>query len=126
MVLITGGAYQGKVDFAVDKFNVSRKDIYTCTRDKVELPEGAGIINNVEELVWACFANDRDPLKYLAARKSRWNKSVMIVNDISCGIVPMDKNERIFREAVGRTTMYLAQEAIAVVRVFAGIGKRLK
>ena len=126
MVLITGGAYQGKVDFAVDKFNVSRKDIYTCTRDKVELPEGAGIINNVEELVWACLANDRDPLKYLAARKSRWNKSVMIVNDISCGIVPMDKNERIFREAVGRTTMYLAQEAIAVVRVFAGIGKRLK
>lgn len=126
MVLITGGAYQGKVDFAVDKFNISRKDIYTCTRDKVELPEGAGIINNVEELVWACLANDRDPLKYLAARKSRWNKSVMIVNDISCGIVPMDKNERIFREAVGRTTMYLAQEAIAVVRVFAGIGKRLK
>jgi adenosylcobinamide kinase/adenosylcobinamide-phosphate guanylyltransferase len=50
----------------------------------------------------------------------------MIVNDISCGIVPMDKNERIFREAVGRTTMYLAQEALAVVRVFAGIGKRLK
>ncbi len=126
MVLITGGAYQGKVDYAIEKFNLSRKDIYTCTRDKVELPEGAAIINNVEELVWACLANDRDPLKYLAARKSRWNKSVMIVNDISCGIVPMDKNERIFREAVGRTTMYLAQEALAVVRVFAGIGKRLK
>lgn len=126
MVLITGGAYQGKVDYAIEKFNLSRKDIYTCSRDKVELPEGAAIINNVEELVWACLANDRDPLKYLAARKSRWSKSVMIVNDISCGIVPMDKSERIFREAVGRTTMYLAQEALAVVRVFAGIGKRLK
>ncbi len=126
MILIIGGAYQGKVDFALDKYNLSRKDIYTCTRDKVEMPEGAPIINNVEELVWACLANDRDPLKYLAARKSRWAKSVMIVNDISCGIVPMDPKERAFREAVGRTTMYLAQEAIVVTRVFAGIGKRLK
>ena len=90
MVLITGGAYQGKVDYALEKFNLSRKDIYTCSRDKVELPEGAGIINNVEELVRACLDNGRDPLKYLAARKSRWNKSVMIVNDISCGRVPMD------------------------------------
>lgn len=126
MVLITGGAYQGKVDYALEKFNLSRKDIYTCSRDKVELPDDMAIINNVEDLVWACLANDRDPLKYLAARKSRWGKSVMIVNDISCGLVPMDKDERIFREAVGRTTMYLATEALAVVRVFAGIGKRIK
>ena len=122
MVLITGGAYQGKVDYALEKFNLSRKDIYTCSRDKVELPEGAGIINNVEELVRACLDNGRDPLKYLAAR----NKSVMIVNDISCGLVPMDAEDRAYREAVGRTTIYLATEALAVVRVFAGIGKRLK
>ena len=126
MVLITGGAYQGKLDYALEKFNLSRKDIYTCSRDRVELPEGAGIINNVEELVRACLDNGRDPLKYLAARKSRWNKSVMIVNDISCGLVPMDAEDRAYREAVGRTTIYLATEALAVVRVFAGIGKRLK
>ncbi|MBO5994937.1 MAG: bifunctional adenosylcobinamide kinase/adenosylcobinamide-phosphate guanylyltransferase [Firmicutes bacterium] len=126
MVLLIGGAYQGKVDYACEKFNLSHKDIYTCSRDKVEMPDGAPIINNVEDLVWACLANGRDPLKYLSARKSRWAKSVMIVNDISCGLVPMDKDDRAFREAVGRTTTYLAQEAIAVTRVFAGIGKRLK
>ena len=80
----------------------------------------------MEELVRACLDNGRDPLKYLAARKSRWNKSVMIVNDISCGLVPMDAEDRAYREAVGRTTIYLATEALAVVRVFAGIGKRLK
>ena len=51
MVLITGGAYQGKVDYALEKFNLSRKDIYTCSVDKVEMPEGAPIINNVENLV---------------------------------------------------------------------------
>ena len=126
MVLITGGAYQGKVDYAIEKFNLSRKDIYTCSRDVVEMPDGMPIINNVEELVRACLNNGRDPLKYLAARKSRWSKSVMIVNDISCGLVPMDPGDRAYREAVGKVTVYLAQEALAVVRVFAGIGKRLK
>ena len=126
MVLITGGAYQGKLDYALEKFNLSRKDIYTFTGDTVEMPDGAPILNNVEGLVRACLDNGRDPLKYLAARKSRWNKSVMIVNDISCGLVPMDAEDRAYREAVGRTTIYLATEALAVVRVFAGIGKRLK
>lgn len=126
MKLLIGGAYQGKLDYACENYNISRRNIYTCSRDKVEMPEGAGIINNVEELVWACLANGRDPMKYLAARKSRWINSVMIVNDISCGLVPMDPKDRIFREAVGRTTMYLAQEAKEVIRVFAGIGKKLK
>lgn len=126
MVLLTGGRYQGKLDYALEKFNLSRKDIYTCSRDRLEIPEGAPIINNVEELVRACLDNGRDPLKYIAARKSRWVKSVMIVNDLSCGLVPMDAEDRAYREAVGRTTIYLATEALAVVRVFAGIGKRLK
>ena len=126
MVFITGGAYQGKVDYALEKFNLSRKDIYNCSTDKVEMPDGMPIINNIEYLVKACLDNGRDPLKYLAARKSRWSKSVIIANDISCGLVPMDQDDRAYREAVGRVSIYLAQEALAVVRVFAGIGKRIK
>ncbi len=126
MILIIGGAYQGKLDYACENYNISRKDVYNCTREKVEVDYEKKILNNVEELVYACLANGRDPMKYLAARKSRWIDSVMIVNDISCGLVPMDQNDRAFREAVGRTTTYLAKEAKAVIRVFAGIGKNLK
>ena len=126
MILLIGGAYQGKLDYACENYDLSRKDVYTCSREKVEMPDGAPIINNVEDLVWACLANSRDPLKYLAARKSRWVDSVMIVNDISCGLVPMDQNDRAFREAVGRTTTYLAKEAKEVFRIFAGIGMKLK
>ena len=126
MILIIGGAYQGKLDYACENYNISRKDVYNCTREKVEVDYEKKILNNVEELVYACLANGRDPMKYLAARKSRWIDSVMIVNDISCWLVPMDQNDRAFREAVGRTTTYLAKEAKAVIRVFAGIGKNLK
>ena len=126
MILIIGGKYQGKLDYACENYNIPRREIYDCTREKVEVDYEKKIINNVEDLVYACLANGRDPMKYLAARKSRWVNSVMIVNDISCGLVPMDPNDRAFREAVGRTTMYLAREAKEVIRVFAGIGKNLK
>ena len=33
MVLIFGGAYQGKLDFAMKKFNIKDTDIFTCTED---------------------------------------------------------------------------------------------
>ena len=126
MILLIGGKYQGKLDFACDKYGISRKDVYNCTREKVEMDYEKRVLNNVEELVYACLANGRDPLKYLAARKSRWINSVIIVNDISCGLVPMDTNDRIFREAVGRTSMYLAMEAKEVFRIFAGLPMKLK
>ena len=126
MILMIGGRYQGKLDYACETFGISHKDVFNCTREKVEVDYEKAILNNVEELVYACLANNRDPMKYLAARKSRWIDSVMIINDISCGLVPMDADDRAFREAVGRTAMYLAQEAENVTRVFAGLGKRLK
>jgi adenosylcobinamide kinase/adenosylcobinamide-phosphate guanylyltransferase len=62
----------------------------------------------------------------MAARRSKWANSVIILNDISCGLVPMDPKDRAAREAASRLAIYLVGEADAVIRVFAGIGKRIK
>ena len=48
------------------------------------------------------------------------------MQDMSQGIVPMDKEERAAREMNGRLMIYLAGEADEVVRVFCGIGERIK
>lgn len=49
MILIFGGAYQGKLDFAKKKFGVTDRQVFTCTEDfeairrqKVLLQSGAG------------------------------------------------------------------------------------
>ena len=50
----------------------------------------------------------------------------MILTDVSQGIVPMEARLREFREMNGRLMVYLAGEAQQVIRVFCGIGKKVK
>ena len=59
-------------------------------------------------------------------QKELWKDKVLIITDVSQGIVPMDKTTRAFREMNGRLMLYLASEAEEVWRVFCGIGKRIK
>ncbi|MCD8348869.1 MAG: bifunctional adenosylcobinamide kinase/adenosylcobinamide-phosphate guanylyltransferase [Lachnospiraceae bacterium] len=55
------------------------------------------------------------------------NPEIIIVsNELGYGIVPMEKNDRLWRETVGRICTCLAAEANEVVRVVCGIGGRLK
>ncbi|MFR6393894.1 MAG: bifunctional adenosylcobinamide kinase/adenosylcobinamide-phosphate guanylyltransferase [Oscillospiraceae bacterium] len=50
----------------------------------------------------------------------------MICTDVSCGVVPMDRVQRLWREEVGRTVCALARRADSVTRVFCGLPLRLK
>ena len=52
--------------------------------------------------------------------------AVVIANEIGCGVVPIDKNDRAWREAAGRALCVLAQKAETVTRVVCGIGVRIK
>ena len=126
MVFIIGGAYQGMLEYALEKTHYMTRDVYDCTRDKVEIDFSKKVLNNVEEICYACIKADRDPVKFMAARRSKWANSVLIMNDISCGLVPMDPTDRAYREAASRLAIYLVSEADAVIRVFCGIPKRLK
>ena len=51
----------------------------------------------------------------------------MIVSDeIGSGIVPIDQNDRLWRETVGRALCTIARQAEQVIRVVCGIGVRIK
>ena len=36
MILIIGGAYQGKLDFAKETFGVTDADVYICGEDEID------------------------------------------------------------------------------------------
>ncbi|SFG74299.1 bifunctional adenosylcobinamide kinase/adenosylcobinamide-phosphate guanylyltransferase [Oribacterium sp. WCC10] len=57
-------------------------------------------------------------------RNSR--ETVIIMNEVGSGVVPMDKGEREWREAVGRVSCIFARRADRVYRLIAGIPQRLK
>lgn len=51
---------------------------------------------------------------------------IIICDEVGSGIVPLEKEDRIYREAVGRVLCSAVKKAVHVERVTCGIGQCLK
>lgn len=139
MKLIIGGAYQGKLAYAKEAYH--RQDGWidgrTCSEE--ELYVCGGIFDFHEfvrrmlrgEIKETFDGTDLTKLESwaetFAAQLLENNPEIVIVmNELGYGVVPMDKEERLWREAVGRLGTALAAQAEEVVRIVCGIGMRLK
>ena len=118
MILIIGGAYQGKLEYAKENLGIS--EIFTCTGPEIDFS-------------WECIykievftASHPDPVAYFEAHREDWKDSVLILDDISCGVVPMGAENRAWRHKNGRLAQYLSREAAQVSRIFCGLEQRLK
>ena len=128
MILIFGGAYQGKLEYAQERFEVKDTGVYHCTDDITapEIPVGKAIINSLDKWVLGLIKAGFDVAGALQRFIDTHPDAVVICTDISCGIVPMSPQDREWREAVGRSMAVLSREAEEVVRVFCGIPTVLK
>lgn len=124
MKLIIGGVWQGKRDFAVAAFGLKDSDIFTCTGEEIDF--SAPCIDKIEEFTFACVKAGKEPLELFRANRALWEKSVLICQDIFCGVVPIDADQREWRQATGRLCQYLTAEAEQVSRIFCGLEQRLK
>lgn len=110
MVLIIGGAYQGKHD---------------CQREQYPIRDG-GLVDDLHLWVRQRLETGGDPLGELKDRLDSLRDKVIICEDISCGVVPVDSLDRQWRETTGRCAALLASRADRVVRVFCGIPTIIK
>lgn len=125
MVLIFGGAYQGKLEFAQDNFDIKDSDIFRCS-ENADLDYTKKVFANFHQFVLGCVKDGVEAKEVLADNRELLNDKIFIVDDISQGVVPMDKELRAWREMVGRTMLYLSKESDSVYRVFCGIGQQIK
>ena len=151
MILIFGGAYQGKRDFAKEHFGIETVSEYAApgaelagaedtgaedtglaeghsgTETVLALPDFSGdAVCGLERFARACTEAGLEARDLMEEQKAGWQDKILIITDVSQGIVPMDKTTRAFREMNGRLMLYLASEADEVWRVFCGIGKRIR
>lgn len=124
MVLIIGGAYQGKLDYAKAAFSLTPEDIFTCTGLKIDFSKRC--VNALEEFCYACVQQSIDPVDYFQTHREGWQDSVLICADLSSGVVPVDPVERRWRHSTGQLCQYLAGQANQVSRIFCGLEQRLK
>lgn len=125
MILIIGGAYQGKRTLAKKKYGLSDGDIFTCT-EETGAAFGARCIDRIEEFTLWCVKNGEDATEIFKAHRPEWEDNVLICQDIFCGVVPIDAEMRAWREMTGRLCAYLSGEAKSVSRVFCGLEQKLK
>lgn len=123
MIFIFGGAYQGKLDYAVENFEI--ETVCDC-RDGKEPDFSMDAVCGLEGFVRKCADEDRDATEFFRVNRGKWQDSILIMTDVSQGVVPIDASVRKYREMSGRTMTYLAGEADQVIRVFCGIGKKVK
>lgn len=109
MRLIIGGAHQGKLNYALSLG-------YTMDDVATSLPTDKPILYGLQNLT------RKDP--DLTAEQIP--DCIVICDELGCGVVPLDYEDRAWRERTGRLCNALAQQADRVDRVFCGISMRLK
>ncbi len=82
----------------------------------------APIVDALHARVRDVLAQGGDPMALLPALQGQ----IVLCDEVGCGIVPLERAERDWREAVGRLCCALAAHADLVVRVTAGLPQVLK
>ncbi|WP_283692502.1 bifunctional adenosylcobinamide kinase/adenosylcobinamide-phosphate guanylyltransferase, partial [Clostridium perfringens] len=68
----------------------------------------------------------KESLSFFKEKKELLKDKILICDEISSGIVPLKKEERLWREETGKVLQFLSKESEEVYRIFFGIGTRLK
>ena len=126
MVLIIGGVYQGKLAYALKRFELSEDDVYRCSIDSIGVPGNQRIVYEIDKWILALVKEEKDTDELVSEFIAGNKGAIVIGNDISCGIVPVEPEMRIWREATGRALAEIAQMSDEVIRLFCGIPTRLK
>ncbi len=121
-VLIIGGAYQGKKDFAKKHFSLSDSEIFVCSPDSPPDFSYPCLAHFENYIAW-CLKNNISPrINFFDSNENeRKGLRVIICDDIFCGVVPMDSFQRQLREATGRALQKISEKA-RLYRVFCGRG----
>ena len=124
MILIFGGAYNGKLEFVKEKYKVSNEDIFFCTNQTLEFDKK--VLCGLHVFTKACVLNNINSLEFIENNIEVFKDMIIICDEINSGIVPMSKIDRAWREETGRVLQFLTKHATSVYRIFFGLQEELK
>ena len=110
LTLIIGGAYQGKLTYAVQRLGFNAAAVLDLAA--AQFPE-ANVFDSV------IGGNS-------AVHIVRKKRTALIAREIGCGVVPLSEEDRLWRELHGAALAKAAAKADSVIRLFCGLPERLK
>lgn len=122
MKLIIGGAGQGKLLYTMRKYGISQQNVAKKFSTACEKP----VFDTFQQAVRNALQEGKSPEKELERVILANPEVIIICDEVGCGVVPVQREERIWRETVGRLCCRIAEQADSVERVFCGISMKLK
>ena len=116
MNLVIGGAGQGKLAWALAMTGLDGSAVSRTPADPRPILAGLE--------TW--LRGTEDPWPALEELLVRQPGVTILCDEVGCGVVPLDRSDRDWRERVGRTCCALAERADLVVRLYCGIPTILK
>ncbi|MCD8362631.1 MAG: bifunctional adenosylcobinamide kinase/adenosylcobinamide-phosphate guanylyltransferase [Lachnospiraceae bacterium] len=124
MILVTGGCFQGKKDYAFETFQIARKDAADGADCAMEAIFEVKLLYHFHEYIRRMLQTGQE----LDLEKLQLENPdiVLVTNELGYGVVPVDQFDREYREKTGRVCCEIAKRAKEVHRVVCGIGTVIK
>lgn len=126
MIMITGGAFSGKKDYAKKRFGFSDEEILNGGECTLEAVFSAKCIADYQLIVKRLLEENANVQTFTERLCKENPNAVVIINEIGAGIVPLGKNDRIWREETGRSGCLIARNSSEVIRLTCGIPTTIK
>lgn len=124
MKLLFGGAYNGKLRYVKENLGIKEEEIFYCSNEKIDFSKK--VISGIDRLIYLNVLEGKESLSFFKENKEKLKGKILICDEISSGIVPLKKEERLWREETGKVLQFLSKESEEVYRIFFGIPTRLK
>jgi adenosylcobinamide kinase/adenosylcobinamide-phosphate guanylyltransferase len=128
MILIIGGAWQGKLDFAMELAGEKgmKKQVAEGTIDSFDAAVNYPIIHDFHEYIKRILKDGTSIEDFISKLEKDNPEVIIITNEMGCGIVPMNYEDRLWREEAGRASVRIAKSSKEVYRLVCGIATRIK
>lgn len=129
MILITGGAWQGKLGFAIELASEKGKDgskVAEGATHPFEAAFNSSVIHGFHEYIRRILEEGKSVDSFIDSIAEQNPEVIIISDELGCGIVPMDPKDRQWRETSGRASVRLAGISEEVYRLVCGIASRIK
>lgn len=124
MDLYFGGAYNGKLKYIREDLNISEENIFYCKDNKIDFSKK--VICGLHIFIYNNIMKKTSSIEFIEENIDKLKDSIIICDDLSSGIVPLKKEDRIWREETGKVLQFLSSNSNTVTRVFCGIPQVLK
>lgn len=126
MRLIIGGYAQGRLAYVMERYSLVDEDVWDAAKEPISKWKSQRVIYHAESLVSGWLSEGVNPCEACGELLPQWKDTILITQEVGCGLVPITAKQREWREAVGRFNTYLAANAQTVDRICCGLSMRIR